>query len=263
MVERNAPWPAGTPAWVGLATDNPEAAAVFYGLLFGWECEHQGTRDYWLCKLDGEDVSGIGPKHPGTEHLPSRWTTFLATDQVERTAEAITEHGGRVLLEPKDIAPHGRMALAADPNQAIFGLWQASDHIGTDRCTKPGRLVWSEALSRGYEVSKEFYTAVFGYRVEEFSSADSRIDQYADARYAALYADGKPVAGAGEFHRDLPTDTSPHWLPYFSTADTDATVDQVQRTGGRLLGEPGDTDFGRLAILQDPESAVFAVIQLG
>ncbi|TDO54664.1 hypothetical protein EV643_101454 [Kribbella sp. VKM Ac-2527] len=262
MVERNAPWPTGTPAWIGLATDNPEAAAVFYGLLFGWDCEHQGARDYWLCKLDGEDVGGIGPKHPGTEHLPSRWTTFLATDHVERTAEAIAEHGGRVVLEPKDVPPHGRMALAVDPNQAMFGLWQAADHIGIERRTEPGRLVWSEALSRRDDLATEFYTAVFGYQVEEFSGA-TRDDRYADARYAALYADDKPVAGAGEFHLDMPADTSPHWLPYFVTADTDATVDQVQRTGGTLLGQPLDSDFGRLAVLQDPESAVFAVIQLG
>jgi predicted enzyme related to lactoylglutathione lyase len=255
MVERNTPWPPGTPNWVDLAADDPPAAADFYAGLFGWQCRHRSSDEYFVCSLDGEDVGGIGPKQPGTEQLPSRWTTYLATDQVERTLDVVRQEGGRELVEPQDIAVHGRMAIAADPNGAIFGLWQAADHIGAERRSTPGSLVWSEALSRDHEKAKTFYAEVFGYRLED-------VDGY-DTQYAALCAADRPVAGAGELHPDMPEDTPPHWLPYFATVTTDITVAQTLERGGALKGPPLDTDFGRMAVLSDPEGARFAVIQLG
>jgi predicted enzyme related to lactoylglutathione lyase len=255
MVERSVPWPTGTPNWVDLAADDPAAAARFYAGLFGWECEHQSSRDYWVCKLDGEDIGGIGRKQPGTEHLPSRWTTYLATDHLDLTLDAVTTQQGRQLMEPRDVEVLGRMAIAADPNGAIFGLWQAAEHIGTERTADPGTLVWSEALSQDYETARAFYTSVFGYRAEEIGGHETR--------YAALYAEDKPVAGTGELHPDFPADTPPHWLPYFATGSTDDTVSQVTGGGGELVGKPLETDFGRMAVLADPEGARFAVIQLG
>ncbi|MEV8377731.1 VOC family protein [Kribbella sp. NPDC056861] len=253
MVEQSVPWPTGTPTWVDLAADDAEAAAAFYGDLFGWHCEPQSGREYWVCKLDGEDVGGIGPKQPGTEHLPSRWTTYLATDQLDRTLEAVTAHQGAQLLQ-REVENHGRMAIAADPNGAIFGLWQAADHIGTERTTGPGKLVWSEALSGDFETARKFYTAVLGYRAEEIGGY---------SRYAALYAADKPVVGTGELHPDFPAGTPPHWLPYFAVVDTDRTTAQVTSKGGKILGPPLETDFGRMAVLDDPQGARFAVIQLG
>lgn len=254
MVERDAPWPPGTPTWVDLASNDAEAATAFYAGLFGWDCKHQGSPDYFVCSVGGEDVAGIGPKQPGIEHLPSRWTTYLATDQLESTIDTVLAEGGDRLLEPREIAPHGRMAIAADPNGAIFGLWQAADHVGTERRHEPGMLVWSEALSNDYETARAFYTSVFDYRHEEL---------FGDTQYAALFAGDRPVAGTGEFHPTMPDEISPHWLPYFATTSTDGTVEQVRSGGGDLVGDPLDTDFGRMAVLTDPEHALFAIIQLG
>jgi predicted enzyme related to lactoylglutathione lyase len=255
MVERSLPWPKGTPAWVDLAADDTARATRFYADLFGWDCEHQSSRDYWVCRLDGQDVGGIGPKQPGTEHLPSRWTTYLSTDHLDRTLGAVKAEQGQALVEPRDVALHGRMAIAADPNGAIFGLWQAAEHIGTGRTADPGTLVWSEALSTDYKTSRAFYTTVFGYRSEEIGLDGTQ--------YAALYAADKPVAGTGDLHPYFPADTPSHWLPYFATGSTDDTVHQVTGRGGALVGTPLDTDFGRMAVLADPEGARFAVIQLG
>lgn len=75
--------------------------------------------------------------------------------------------------------------------------------------------------------------------------------------------DGR-VGGWQVWHPELPAGAlSPQWLPIFSTTATDAAVAQVRAGGGGVVCEPFDTDFGRMAILRDAESAPFSVIQLG
>ena len=70
-----------------------------------------------------------------------------------------------------------------------------------------------------------------------------------------------PVAGI----MDLPEEARaggapPHWLGYVSTPDTDATVEKAKGLGAQVLVEPKDIpDVGRLAVLCDPQGAVFAV----
>jgi predicted enzyme related to lactoylglutathione lyase len=57
-----------------------------------------------------------------------------------------------------------------------------------------------------------------------------------------------------------PDDVPPHWLVYFTVADADAAVETTKASGGRLLNGPIDISVGRLAILQDPQGAPFAVM---
>lgn len=252
MLQRTRP--AGTPTWVDLAADDPVAAKASYGELLGWTFDRADRGNYWTGSLDSQDVGGIGSK--SSRELPSRWTTYLATDQLERTLASVVAHGGRVVQGPYDVEEQGQLAIAADPDGARFGLWQADEHSGTPRRTDPGSLVWSEALSRDFEAAKAFYVAVFGYEAEEIGGDGPR--------YAALYAGGRPVAGVAELHPDLPAGSlPPQWLPIFSTASTDAAVATVCAGDGQVVCEPFDTDFGRMAILADAESAPFAVITLG
>jgi predicted enzyme related to lactoylglutathione lyase len=46
-----------------------------------------------------------------------------------------------------------------------------------------------------------------------------------------------------------------------AAASTDSTVNRLLELGGDVLSEPMDTDFGRMAVVADPEGALFAVIQ--
>jgi len=43
------------------------------------------------------------------------------------------------MVEPFDVFDSGRMTIAADPAGAIFGLWQARTHIGSQLRGEPGR----------------------------------------------------------------------------------------------------------------------------
>ena len=131
MVARDTAWPSGTPCWVDLGVDDIVKASAFYAGLFGWEIQAGPPEagGYVMCLTNGRPVAGIGPKQgpPGT---PPAWTTYLAADDADNTARMVKTAGGQVLMEPMDVMDVGRMAVAADPGGAVFGIWQARTHIG-------------------------------------------------------------------------------------------------------------------------------------
>jgi hypothetical protein len=53
-----------------------------------------------------------------------------------------------------------------------------------------------------------------------------------------------------------------HWHVYFGTDDADATAAKAAETGGAVVVPPFDTPVGRIAVLSDPQGAVFSVIKM-
>src|SRR5262245_20120910 len=132
MVTRDTAWLPGTPCWVDLTVDDRDQATAFYGALFGWTVEVNPDPEFGghgNFQLDGKDVAGVGPaQQPGQ---PAAWTTYVATDDVDRTASKITEAGGTVFPPGKlEIGPFGTLIVASDPTGAVFGVWQSGQHIG-------------------------------------------------------------------------------------------------------------------------------------
>ena len=60
-----------------------------------------------------------------------------------------------------------------------------------------------------------------------------------------------------EQHDDAP----PHWLPYFTVPSCDGAVARVQELGGEALAGPFDVGAGRIAVVRDPQGAVFALFE--
>ena len=53
---------------------------------------------------------------------------------------------------------------------------------------------------------------------------------------------------------------SPNWLNYVTVADVDAAAARATEAGGAVLADAFDVlDAGRMAVLEDPQGAVFAV----
>jgi hypothetical protein len=48
---------------------------------------------------------------------------------------------------------------------------------------------------------------------------------------------------------------------YFGTADADATAAKAAELGGSVIVPPFDTPVGRIAVLSDPQGAMFSVIK--
>jgi hypothetical protein len=88
-------------------------------------------------------VASIGPLPTGA--VPA-WTVYLASDDADATADAVSAPGGPVLMGPGpgDVGPVGQMFVAADPAEAVFGVWQHGEHIGAGVVNEPGGLVWED-----------------------------------------------------------------------------------------------------------------------
>ncbi len=55
---------------------------------------------------------------------------------------------------------------------------------------------------------------------------------------------------------------SPGWIPYVGVEDADATATRAQELGGGALLEPMDVpSVGRIAVLSDPQGAVFGILR--
>jgi uncharacterized protein len=255
MVTREVAWPSGTPCWVDLGVDDVAKASAFYARLFGWEIEAGPPESggYAMCLTKGLAVAGIGPKQgpPGT---PSAWTTYLASDLVEETARKVKAAGGHVLMEPMDIMDVGRMAVAADPGGAVFGIWQAGVHIGVGLANEPGTLCWNENFSRDFDRNKAFYQAVFGYEFGDIGDVSFK--------YATLKVGGIDVGGIGELDSTFPAGVPAHWSSYFAVEDTDAAVAKVTAAGGSVARAPWDTPYGRMSVVSDDQGAVFSLISV-
>jgi uncharacterized protein len=253
MVTRDTAWGEGTPCWVDLGVADIATACAFYTELFGWEAQPGPPEagGYTLCRKDGWQVAGIGPKM-GPPEEPPAWTTYLATGSVDQTAGAIRAAGGQVLVAPWDVMDQGRMAMATDPGGAVFGLWQAGQHTGVQLANEPGSLTWCENLSRDFDGNKAFYHAVFGYEYGDMGTPEFR--------YATLKAGGAEVGGIGELDSSLPAEVPAHWSVYFAAEDTDAAVARVTGLGGSTVRPAWDSPYGRIAVVADADGAVFSLI---
>ncbi|MDH6218846.1 VOC family protein [Streptomyces pseudovenezuelae] len=244
----------GTPCWVSLMVHGMDATQEFYGSLFGWEFRpgpHQ-LGPYARALLDGYEVAGIG-QLPPDRHLPIAWTPYLASDDVDVTAETVRLCGGTIGVGPLDAAEAGRLAIGSDPSGAVFGIWQAAAHLGTAITGVPGTPAWNELVTVESESVTKFYETVFGYETEPVVSTDFD--------YVTLNIAGHPVAGIHGVGHALPRDRGPHWMTYFEVADTDESVTRLTDLGGHVLKPPTDSPHGRVATVADPEGARFSLIQ--
>ncbi|MBA3423622.1 MAG: hypothetical protein H0U04_03580 [Rubrobacter sp.] len=60
-----------------------------------------------------------------------------------------------------------------------------------------------------------------------------------------------------ETHGEAPS----YWLAYFTVESCDGTVEKVKELAGSLLAGPMEPGTGRIAVLSDPQGAVFAVFE--
>src|SRR3954468_17260565 len=251
-------YPPGTPSWVDLSTSDVDGAARFYGELLGWETFDPGpaeeTGGYRMFTLRGRQVAGLGRLQQ--EGQPPAWTTYIASDDADATAQRAAGAGGQVFMPPFDVMDAGRMTVLADSGGAVFGVWQPGRHKGAELAKEPGALCWTELASRDVEGAKRFYREVFGWEgvTREMGGG---------VEYTELQLHGRTVAGLSDMADRFPPEVPAHWGVCFAVTDCDAGVERAKKLGGRGAAEPSTMEPGRFAVLTDPQGATFSIIALG
>lgn len=253
MSVRHESWPHGTPAWTDLAVPDRVTAQNFYRTLFGWSVtDGPAEMGYYAnAELHGEKVAGIAPPMPGRETTTPAWLTYLATDDAEATSAAVTAAGGTVLAPVMSVMDLGAMGVFADPTGAVFGIWQSGTDTGATIANEPGAVIWNEVMTTDFAAATAFYAAVFGYTYTDMSGGDFV--------YATFEVDGVTRGGIGAIGAEMGPLPS-HWLTYFATGDTDASVALVTEHGGSLVREPWDSPYGRMAVVTGPAGETFALM---
>lgn len=254
----------GTPCWVDIQCADLGASQAFYADLLGWEYERmtvEGIGSYPVGTVEGDRVAGLMPADE--DGGPQMWSTHISVADAEETAAKVTAAGGKVLAGPFEVPGLGRAAVIADPEGAVFEIWEAAGFAGAERVNGPGAFTWCELGTRDVEGAKAFYGEVFGWVADEHEL------QRADggpgpAIYVEWLLDGKDVGGMMDIAGVLPAEVPAHWLVYFGVADTDAAVAKVKAAGGDVRFGPVDIPAGRFAVVTEPNAdpGVFAVIRL-
>lgn len=244
----------GTFNWVDLNTTHQDAAKGFYAGLFGWEFTDMPAGEgvvYSMAALDGKWVGAISPQPQQQRDagVGPAWNSYISVADIDDAARRAAQLGAHVHADPFDVFDAGRMAVVQDPQGAWVCLWEPRRHIGAGLVNAPGALSWNELGSPDLEGSARFYGDLLGWTTEPMEAGEV---PYLVIRTADGHINGgiRPPA---------PPDTPPFWLAYFATAGLDASVDQVTALAGRVLIEPIDIGVARIAVVQDPQGAVFAL----
>src|SRR5688572_19956352 len=143
----------GVPNWVDVSTRDIPSSVEFYSMLFGWEAYDQGAEagNYHMLRKGGLDVAGLGPAQMDQ---PAAWSTYIAVDDVDAAAAAVTAAGGTVMMPVMDVFDKGRMTFVSDPTGAVVGLWQAGSTIGSQIVNEAAAPVWHELATRDLAAAK-------------------------------------------------------------------------------------------------------------
>ena len=145
------------------------------------------------------------------------------------------------------------LAFAGGCTKATAPPWPAITEPPTGVHT-PGRWVWAELFTDNVDAAKTFYQEVFGWK---FESAGAGKDAYTLVR-----ADGRPIAGIVHFAKPADAVRSARWLALMSVADVARTAEQATASGGKVIAAPRVIPGrGEVAVLADPEGALFGVIR--
>ncbi len=273
MPERDGYIP-GVPCWVDATEPDPDAAVAFYGGVFGWELEDAMPPDaesrYFMARIRGKNVAAVGSSPPGAPPM-AVWNTYIAVESADESAARAREAGGTVLKEPFDVMDAGRMAVLADPEGAVFCVWQARGSQGAELVNEHGTVNFNGLNTRDVEAAKAFYGSVFGWRT---LSLGAGVEMWTLPGYGDHLAERDPelrervresggptgfedaVAAITPIQADQ-ADVPAHWNVTFAVDDADAIAATAAELGGTVIAPPFDAPWVRMTVIADPQGATF------
>ena len=118
-----------------------------------------------------------------------------------------------------------------------------------------GAFIWYELMTPDPVGSKAFYDAVVGWTIGE------RVEEFQGYRMIGR-SDGGSAGGVLPLNAEMQEHGArPMWLGYIHVADVDAAVRSIEQAGGKTLMTHDVPNVGRIAMVTDPQNAVFYVMK--
>jgi predicted enzyme related to lactoylglutathione lyase len=115
----------GTFCWDELMTKDMDAAAKYYGSVFGWTGKlGEGAMKYWHWQNAGKDIGGMMTL-PMPE-VPPHWLAYIAVSDVEAKTAKVRELGGKVIMGPHEVEKVGKFSIVQDPDGATFAIFRSA-----------------------------------------------------------------------------------------------------------------------------------------
>ena len=233
--------------WHGLFSPDTGQLQGFYKQLFGWETEplEAGGTDYAMISAGGQAHGALGKAFKGAPS--AQWLGHVRTEDVDEATLKVEGAGGKLEAGPLEMSGVGRVAIISDPQGVFIGLHQPQGRGAIPE----GIFVWDELGTTDVDGAQRFYEEVFGWTTR---------DMGADFGGYRIFSRGETDVGG---LMSLPDASAPAgWQPYIAVEDPDQTTATAKELGASVVLEPNDVkQVGRLAILRDPQGAVFGIIR--
>lgn len=208
---------------------------------------------YTLFQSGVNDAAAVCSAPPG---VPVHWGVYSSVAAADQSAARIEPCGGKLIADPFDAHDASRMAVAQDPQGAVFSLWQAKRHIGATHGGPLGQVVWPELATTDPAGAAGFYSRLFGWKTRPETGV-------AEAAYTEWQNGGVSIGGLLPMQGDHWQGVPPHWMIYITVADCDERAATAHRLGAEICVPPKDIpNVGRFSVIADPEGAAFSIIQM-
>ena len=242
-----------------MATNDQNAAKEFYGKLFGWSFNDapMGPDDFYtMFNISGRNVGAAYTLRADQlkSGVPPHWMIYIAVASANAAAAKAAQLGGKVIMPPFDVFDVGRMSVLEDPTGGHFCVWQAMKHSGTGLAGENGTFCWADLGTANRARAAEFYSGLFGWEIMKEDEKPGH--DYWHIKNGEEFIGGIPP----EEYKD--PNSPPSWLSYILVNDCDAAAAKARELSAKFYMPPSTMeDVGRIAVLADPQGAVFAIFQ--
>ena len=123
---------AGNIAWRDLTVPDAEPIKKFYEKVVGWKSDPVdmgGYNDFNMnISESGETTAGICNARGTNKNFPPFWLIYINVENIKKSVEACLEHGGKLVVEIKDMGDSGKYCVIQDPAGAYSALFESTEH---------------------------------------------------------------------------------------------------------------------------------------
>ncbi|MGC4075043.1 MAG: VOC family protein [Nibricoccus sp.] len=235
--------------WADLFTAKPETVVTFYTELFGWTSRTipGGKHPYTLLMNGSRTVGGVAFRAaPDGSAVSARWVGYVSVADVDASLKRVKAAGGRTIVPAQKLPGRGVIALVADGEGCVLGLFNSWS--GDPGKTVPGIGDWCavQLFSHDPKTAIKFYGDAFDYKEAGDDTRTVRKDDYVLVRGDYSTVGVSPLPSGDSTVRTA-------WLGFVRVENVSDMLARAQKLGGHLILSPCRLEGGsEIAIVADP-----------